>query len=266
MARIWPLENSPEPKEAERTAKALNAYLTYCHITLENHPINRHRRGAGLETANFLATQRCGKRIPQIPFEEMWGMQGLLIASGAVYGGLAHELGMDFERVADTSDPGKDLAERLRLALDDGHDFVHVHTKVPDEAAHTGDPKRKKEAFRMLDVGLGQLVDVVEAGRDDLVVAVTGDHSTPSITKLIHSGEPVPVTLVGRNVRRDDVHTYDEINAARGCLGSLRGRELMLMLLNYADRSALLGHHLDGRNRYYVPKDYPPFRPVDESS
>jgi 2,3-bisphosphoglycerate-independent phosphoglycerate mutase len=106
------------------------------------------------------------------------------------------------------------------------------------------------------------LVDAVSNGREDLVVAVTADHSTPSVSKLIHSGEPVPLTLVGRHVRRDKVTSFDEVSVAKGCLGFLRGRELMLMLLNYADRSALVGHCLDGRIRPYVPRRYPPFEPV----
>ena len=264
MARIYPLDDNPEPRRAERTAKALNAYLTHCHTILEDHSINRRRRANGLAVANFLATQRCGKRITQVPFQEKWGLKGLLIASGAVYGGLARELGMAFERVEDTPSPGEDLARRLRLALDDGkHDFIHVHTKVPDEAAHTGDPEKKKRAIRLLDSGLGPLMDPVGTGREDLLGAVTADHSTASISRLIHSGEPVPLLLVGKNVRRDDVSFYDEVSAAKGCLGLLRGRELMLMLLNYADRSALLGHHLGGRKRPYVPAEYPPFEPVE---
>ncbi len=265
MARICALDDNRESKRAERTANALNAYLTYCHKTLENHAINRRRRAMGLPVANFLATQRCGKRIVQPPFHDKWGMKGLLIASGAVYGGLAHELGLAFQRVEDTNAPGEDLEQRVRFALDDSrHDFVHVHTKVPDEAAHTGDPEKKKAAISMLDAGLRQLVDVVQTRREDLLVAVTADHSTPSVSTLIHSGEPVPLMMVGRNVRRDDVSSFDEISAARGCLGFLRGRELMLMLLNYADRSALLGHRLDGRERPYVSRGYASFKPIEE--
>jgi hypothetical protein len=34
----------------------------------------------------------------------------------------------------------------------------------------------------------------------------------------------------------------------------------MLMILNYADRSALLGHRLDREERPYVPRKYEPFK------
>ncbi len=260
MARILPLSNNPEPEEAARTAKALNQYLTSCHQVLTNHDVNRVRRAKGLHPVNFLATQRCGRRIPQEPFDQRWGLKGMVIASGSIYGGLAHELGLTFRRVRDTQEPGEDLKERIRLALaEHSHDFIHVHTKVPDEAAHKGDPRHKEAVIAALDRGFDELVKAVES-RDDLLVVVTSDHSTPSISPLIHSGEPLPLTLAGQNIRRDEVKAFDEVSAATGSLGLLRGRELMLMILNCADRSSLLGHHLGATKGPYVPDTYEPFK------
>ena len=160
----------------------------------------------------------------------------------------------------DRDDPGGDLRERIRTAIEDSsHDFVHVHSKVPDEAAHKGDPEGKKEAIADLDRGLDELVKAVE-NRKDLLVAVTSDHSTPSQGLLIHSGEPSPLTVVGPTVRRDEVDAFDEVNVAKGALGFLRGKELMLMLLNYADRSVLAGHRLGETERPYFPTHYEPFK------
>ena len=263
MARICPVSGNPEPKQARRTARALNDYLSYCHTVLNNHELNRVRSATNLPPANFLATQRSGRRIVQEAFNQRWGMAGKLIASGSMYGGLAHEIGLTFVRAKDGPDPGQDLRERIRLALaDPSYDFVHVHTKVPDAAAHKGDPKRKEAAIASLDRGLDELVKAVE-NRNDFLVVVTADHSTPSISPLIHSGEPVPVTLVGPAVRRDEVDSFDEVSAARGCLGLLRGRELMLTIINQADRSALLGHRLGKSERHYVPETYAPFKLTD---
>jgi 2,3-bisphosphoglycerate-independent phosphoglycerate mutase len=263
MASIHPLTKNPESEKSERTARAMNDYLSYCHRVLSNHQINRLRCNKNLAPANFLATQRCGRRIVQEPFRQRWGLEGLLIASGSVYMGLAHELGLGSFRAKDGGHPGKDLKGRIHMALDDmSHDFIHVHTKAPDEAAHTGNPEKKKAAIASLDDGLDELVREVET-RDDLLVAVTADHSTPSMSSLIHSGEPVPVTLIGPTVRRDNVDRFDEVGAAAGCLGLLRGPELMLMLLNYADRAALLGHRLGQTERPYIPLKYEPFKLAD---
>lgn len=260
LAQIHPLTENPEPERAEQTAAALNTYLTHCHKILRDHPINQGRRDRGIPMAEFLVSLRPGRRVPQEPFEQRWGLRGMLIASGAVFAGLAHELGLDFVRAKDSSDPGRDLRWRIQLALEDpAHDFIHIHTKAADEAAHSGDPMRKTAVIADLDGGLEELVHHVEQG-EDLLVAIASDHSTPSVSALIHSGEPVPLTLAGPKVRRDNVSSFDEMSAAAGCLGLLRGKELLLTLLNYADRSVLMGHHLGPTSRWYYPMDYKPFR------
>jgi len=260
IARIRPLSNSPEPERVKRTAGALNNYLTYCYRTLSNHEVNILRGSRNIPPANFLVTQRCGRRIAQESFDRCWGLSGTIIASGSVYRGLAHELGFGFVPVKDSEDPGEDLRGRIQIALaDTTHDFIHIHTKVPDEAAHSGDPKQKETVIAALDQGLDELIKAVEI-RDDLLVAVTADHSTPSISNLIHLGEPVPFALVGPTIRRDEVDSFDEVSAAAGCIGLLRGKELMLMILNYTDRSALLGHRLGKTERPYFPDDYEPFK------
>ena len=76
---------------------------------------------------------------------------------------------------------------------------------------------------------------------------------------MIHSGETVPVAIAGPNVRRDRVSRFDEVGTASGCLGLLRGRELMQMALNFADRSALATHQLGDKVRSFIPEAYPPF-------
>lgn len=260
LAEVVPMDGNPEADVAEKTARALNQYLSHCHTILSQHDVNRDRLKKGLPSANFLATQRAGRRVVQEPFRDKWGLKGMMIASGAIYLGLARELGMTAVRVADGKDPGEDLRQRIEMAFSDTiHDFIHVHTKAPDQAAHTKDPVRKKDVIESLDRGLDELVGAIKQ-RDDLLVAITSDHSTPSSSLLIHSGEPVPVCIVGPEVRRDSVTTFDEIAAASGCLGFLRGEALMLMLLNYANRSTLLGHRLGPVERRYVPEGHKPFR------
>jgi 2,3-bisphosphoglycerate-independent phosphoglycerate mutase len=263
MAQVQPLLGNPEPLEAKATAQAVNSYLTHCHRTLSDHPSNRLRKEKGYGQANFLATQRAGRRIPQERFQKRWGLSGVLVASSSVYLGLAHELGLTPLKVRDHDDPGDDLKSRIQMALsDDGHNFFHIHTKAPDEAAHSGDPMKKLKAITSLDRGIEDLVKAAEE-EIDLLIAITADHSTPSASPLIHSGESVPLTLVGPGVRQDQVDSFDEICAATGCLGFLRGAELMEMLLNYSNRSTLIGHRLDSEERPYFPDDYKPFKLSD---
>jgi len=259
ISKIVPLSENSEPEKSRQTAKVLNNYLTFCYHRLKNILIKDLPYRLKPPAEYFLVTQRSGRRIDLTPFQQRWGLNGLMIASGSVYGGLAHELGIDFQLVRDSDDPEMDLKDRIRSALTNTtHDFIHVHTKIPDEAAHTGDPLYKKNQISRLDRGLNELVRIVET-KKDLLVVVTADHSTPSISPMIHSGEPVPVIMAGPSVRRDDVRKFSEIHAAKGCLGMLRGDELMLMILNFSNRGNLDGHQLGSIKRAYLPSDYEPF-------
>ena len=76
--------------------------------------------------------------------------------------------------------------------------------------------------------------------------------------------EPVPVSIVGPTVRLDGISSFDEVRAAAGCLGLLPGSELMLTLLNYSNRAILLGHRLGRRKTHFVPRDFEPFKLVEE--
>ncbi|MBW2406233.1 MAG: 2,3-bisphosphoglycerate-independent phosphoglycerate mutase [Deltaproteobacteria bacterium] len=260
ISKIVPLSENPELEKSRFTAKALNHYLTFCYHQLNSTIIRDLSHVLKPPAEYFLVTQRSGRRINLPSFQQRWGVNGLMMASSSVYGGLAHELGIDYQSVQDSDDPGMDLKDRIRLALfDTTHDFIHVHTKVPDEAAHTGEPLYKMNQISRLDRGLKELVQVVE-NEKDLLVVVTADHSTPSISPMIHSGEPVPVVMAGQTVRRDDVEHFSEIQAARGCLGLLRGAELMYMILNFSNRGNLYGHQLGPIQRDYLPSDDEPYK------
>ena len=237
-----PLAEVGDDADAAASAVALKRFLVRAHEILREHPVNQDRAGRGLPPINALATQRAGQMTSPTPFAERYGLKGAVIASGALYGGLARLLGMEWITVRDTDDPGRDLAERLESAREalTRFDFVHVHTKTPDVAAHTKDCRQKVGVIEALDRGAAKILP--ELARDpDLLLAVTADHSTPSSGTLIHSGEPVPLLLHGQGVRRDAVARFDEVSAAGGALGFLRGPELMLTLLDTLDKSRLLG-------------------------
>ena len=104
-----------------------------------------------------------------------------------------------------------DLAGRVAAAgqlIDAGARFVHVHTKVTDEAGHTKRPRAKLEALEGLDPGLAGLETLAER----TVVAITGDHATPSVDGVLHTADPTPLLVVGPTVR------------ATGCSNSARRR------------------------------------------
>lgn len=260
ISEIRPLAAYRDDPATIRTAEALTEYLRWAYQQLSNESQNKLRKKQKLPTINGLVTQRAGRLKPRVFMRDRYGLSGLLIASGVMYKGLAQYVGMGFHKVKDTRDPGNDLAQRIEHAANsiDDYDYIHVHTKAPDQAAHTKNPKAKIKAIESLDRGLAESIEPLLAN-DDVLLAVTADHSTPSCGTMIHSGEPVPIMFVGNGVRRDNVKQFDEISVAGGALGSLRGDEIMHMILNYLDRARLAGIHDSPMAQEFWPGDYEPF-------
>ncbi len=249
LSELKPWQAYARDPAALNTVKALKKYLLWAYARLKEQPVNA------------LLTQRAGQ-IKLVPFfRERYGLCGISIASGNIYRGICTYIGMDFRAMPDSNHPGKDIAERLVMArqLLDTYDFIHVHTKAPDMAAHAKDPIAKKNVIEALDAGIGEAIAPILDDPEVLVI-ITADHSTPSSGPLIHSGEPVPLTFCGKGVRRDSVNKFDEISAAGGALGGVRGKELIYLILNNLNRAKLCGLMDTPIDQAYWPGDYEPFR------
>jgi len=242
LINIQPWAGYSNDPATEHTAWALKKYLIHVYHKLRMHPLNQARIKNGKLPINSLVTQRAGQLKNITPFADRYGLRGLSMASGPMYWGLGRYIGLDVKKVTDTGNPGNDLAERIHMAYEclNEYDFIHVHTKTPDEAAHKKNPLAKKSVIESLDKGIGKVIQPLLED-PELLVIVTADHSTPSSGPLIHSGESVPILFHGSGVRRDRVRQFDEISAASGALGNLRGKELIYMVLNHLNRSKLHG-------------------------
>lgn len=227
-------------KEAHFTAKALNGFLWESYQRLKEHPVNQKRLQAGKDPANLLLTKWAGTKKELTPFAEKNGMTSLVLGASGLLKGVALSLGMDYQYCGD-------LGEGVKKALEIDRDLVHLHTKEPDEAAHTGDPQKKARVIEGLDQALGPLL-----GQDDILLVVTADHTTPSSGTLIHSGEPVPVMFIGEGIRTDQVQEFGERSCARGSL-RITGADLIPMILNYTDRALLYGLRPGARRIGYLP-------------
>lgn len=263
LSAVLPWQACEEERTAaQRTANGLRAYLLWAHEQLSAHQVNQARKRKGQAPVNALVSQRAGRLKKVIPFRRKYGLRGLSMASGLVYQGLGTYLGMDVQEEKDSGDAGADIAGRLCAAgarLGD-YDFFHVHTKTPDEAAHEKDPMLKKKVIESLDAGIGRAIAPF-VDDPDILLVVTADHSTPSGGPLIHSGETVPLVMAGRGLRKDTVCRFDEVHAAHGALGGLRGKEVMYLILNHLDRAKLAGLMDSPEDQPYWPGDYQPFSP-----
>ena len=216
----------PLVREAERTARAAEEWT---RIVIER------LRG---ERFNVITLKWWGRPRPIPTFEERHGLRGTFVGDSAFLRGLAAWVGLDAVEEPETDDPAADLRRRVKRIgerLDAGDDFVFVHVKAADEAGHTKDPAVKRATIEALDAELGVLPT------DKAIVAVTGDHATPTYPNVIHSGDPVPFLLSGPGVRADAVERFGELECAAGILGQLRGEDVMPVLLNAADRPLFAG-------------------------
>ncbi len=261
LSAVKPFADAAHDPAAMNTARVLRSYLLWAHKRLESNPTNLARREAGKPPLNGLVTQRAG-RLKRVPFfRERYGLAGVSVASGFVYRGLCAYIGLDFHTAADSDDPETDIADRLTAARDllGKYDFLHVHTKAPDQVAHTKSPEDKKTVIEALDRGIQKAIDPI-LNDPEVMIALTADHSTPSSGPLIHSGEPVPLTFCGPGIRKDLIGRFDEVHAAGGALGSIRGKEFMLLVLNHLDKAKLRGLMDTPTDQHYWPGDYEHFR------
>ena len=225
IPRCEPLDGSDE---AVVTAALVNEFGFKARKILTNHPANEERRRKGMVPANFVLMRDAGTSRPQVQgFQAKWGLDPLMIADLPAELGIGRLLGMDVREL----EPGTrsdDYRKRAELVLDSvgKYGFVYVHLKGPDEPGHDGLFDLKKKRIEEIDKGFFSVL-AKSPRLKETVVAVTCDHSTPVEDKG-HSGDPVPVLVLGGKTRSDGSARFTEKDAAKGSLGTLgRGRMLL---------------------------------------
>ncbi|MEW5825628.1 MAG: 2,3-bisphosphoglycerate-independent phosphoglycerate mutase [Candidatus Bipolaricaulota bacterium] len=226
---------------AERTAAAVNDLTRRSHELLQDHPVNRERASQGKLPANILLVRGAADcpHIPSIP--SIYGVRGAVISGGALYRGVALACGLEAIAVPGaTGGLDTDLAAKAGAALAalGDFDFVFVHIKGTDNAAHDRDATAKTKFIERID---SEFIRPLAEGLDwsTTHLAFTGDHTT-SIEYGDHTADPVPVLFVGPNVVRDGVRTFDERTASGGGLLRFSG-QILPMLMSYMNRCPKYG-------------------------
>ncbi|HET6892935.1 MAG TPA: 2,3-bisphosphoglycerate-independent phosphoglycerate mutase, partial [Pyrinomonadaceae bacterium] len=205
---------------ARRTADLVNSFVEQAAKILSDEP-----------KANMVLL-RGASRLPNIPrFGQIYGLQAAASAIYPLYRGIARLVGMDVLNGA------TNLAEQIAQVKThfDDYTFFFVHFKDADSAGEDGDFLRKVKAIEYVDQ---QFPSILEIGFD--VIAITGDHSTPSLLRG-HSWHSVPLAVSGPYIRRDDATRLTEYECAKGGLGRLRTHELMNVLMANAGKLKKFG-------------------------
>ena len=234
------LECKPLESAAKATAKVVNTFTKQAHKILKDHAVNRARTSRGEPPANVVLLRGAGVFPDLTPIPDKLHMKAAGIAGVTLIRGMFRMVGIDVLEVEGaTGGLDTDMIAKADAALTalETYDLVILHIKAPDLCGHDGKASEKIHVIERMDQMMGHLKAKLSA---DVIVAMTADHSTPVAVKD-HSGDPVPLTVFGEGVRVDGVLSFDERSVAHGSLGRLRGRELMDVLLDVANRSPKFG-------------------------
>ena len=203
--------------EAGPTAELINTWIEHARKAL-----------AGRTIANAV-TLRGFSTNPSLPqFQDVYGMRAACIAVYPMYKGITDLLGMHILSFAG-EDPQDEFAATAEIVT--GHDFFFVHIKKPDSMGEDGNFEGKVAAIESVDAALPPLLAL-----EPDVIAVTGDHSTPSQMR-VHSWHPVPVLLwAPATVRPDRCKVFGDRECAQGGLGTFPSAQLMPLLMAHAGK------------------------------
>ena len=230
--KIW--ECKPLKPEAKKTADVINKMMIEINKRLRDLDVNKEREKRGLPAANAILLRGPGRHSEIQTLKDKYGISSVVIAGGALYIGTAKFVGMvhvPVEGQTGTIDTNfHNIAMKAIECIEGDYDYIFVHIKATDNASHDHNAEEKILAIERTDEMVGKIIDKVGS---KIVIAITGDHTT-SVSTGEHTCDPVPIVLWSDFIRPDSVVKYSEIDAAKGSLHTIRGLDVMPLLLGYA--------------------------------
>ncbi|MFC2157819.1 2,3-bisphosphoglycerate-independent phosphoglycerate mutase [Acidobacteriota bacterium] len=201
--------------ESAPSAELVNRFIDRVTDLLKDNP-----------KANTILLRGFSKH-PCIPsLGDLYKLRPAAIANYPMYKGLAKIVGMDILEVGDTMD---DLFSALERHYDD-HDFFYIHVKKTDSYGEDGNFDGKVGIIEQTDQYIPRILDL-----NPSVLAVTSDHSTPSLIKA-HSWHPNPLVIHSRMVQVDRTAHFSEQDCSQGYFGRFAATHVMPLLLAHSGK------------------------------
>ncbi len=197
-------------EKALRTEKIINAFIRKVwEVLKDENPAN------GCLLRGFSSA-------PHIPsLKELYKIKPMALATYPMYRGLARLVGMEIGNAGET-------LEQLFDAVGNywkDYSYFYVHVKYTDSRGEDGNFAEKVKIIEEVDRLLPKILDL----KPD-VLAITGDHSTPSFLSG-HSWHEVPLLLWSPFARRCNAVEFGEKACSAGTLGRMQGDKLIGLMM-----------------------------------
>ncbi len=206
-------------EEALFTASVVNKFILQVKELLKDEP-----------KANYVLLRGFAK-YPNIPkMQEVYKLTPVAIAVYPMYKGIAKVVGME---VVDGCETIEDEFNKLQEFFFKPYDFYYLHIKDTDKLGEDGNFEGKVKKIEEIDKFIPKVLSL----QPDVLV-ITGDHSTPAITKG-HSWHPVPILIWSKNIPacvKNNVNRFTEEEFSRGMLGHIYMTKIILLAMAYSSK------------------------------
>lgn len=235
IGRCIPLDDE---ENSIYTCKVVNEFLNKVYETIDKNEINISRKKKGLMPANYLLLRGPGTEKPRLKPYKKWMVLGYMPLEKG-FGILSGMNVYDFKypklkKIDVYGNLNKGLKKACKYSIKylkkglKKYDYAYIHIKETDLPGHDNKPIVKKEMLEYIDKTLFRFL-VKFASRNEIKVAVTGDHSTPCKLKA-HSADPVPVLLYNPKSSIPKEVKFCEKEARKGSLGRIEGRDFLKVI------------------------------------
>ena len=227
MTEVPEVKAVSNDNKAVRTVATLNKWSQEVYKILKDHEINKQRE----LPANYVIFRGPGMYRYVKTLKEKHGLEGAVVAGAPIVKGIGRMLDMEVAELhTATAEYNTNLRDKTLKALDllEQKDFVLLHIKATDIAAHDKDPAMKKAMVEKIDREVvGRILEYADFNK--MIIAVLADHPT-SLETGDHEAGHMPFIFYTMGIEKNNVEKYCELECKNGPIISMN--EVMEKLIS----------------------------------